>query len=228
VWDCAAGGTNVENPLCPPATRDLGAPVIELGGYQNRTRLEVWTSIMDKHGVSASGVSIGQTHGKRAGPGLPALAIPGPRVGHFVRRVPTMAHQYNGYDAGPGRFYGLNSAPRRRTARALAAAADRHHGVSVGFARVDSMARPASQIFGVKLDNGKGWVRTTPLQPVGVTSASAKSAWPRRRYELGARLRNAGVSVGRPDGVFYGTQNPVRTRIRRRMFPSGRQNGFIA
>jgi hypothetical protein len=88
---------------------------------------------------------------------------------------------------------------------------------------------------------GSGMGAGTGMPGMSVTAASGKSARAVRRYNLMARSRMAaGMSVGGQhdggggspygypelaptQGVFYGTQNPVRDAMRRRQFPSGRQ-----
>lgn len=59
-WQCQSGGSNENDPLCPPARADLGAPVIQSAGYQNQERRSVFAAVMSENGVTvAEGVSVG-------------------------------------------------------------------------------------------------------------------------------------------------------------------------
>lgn len=179
-----------------------------------------------------------------------------PQMGQLAQRPQIMgdyARNLAMHQRSDTRYFGTTAAARRRnqrrmvsTSRDLAAMADASKGYSAGFSSQGLTApqERGAHMHGERLENGRGWVRSTRLQDVSVTAASGKSAIGVRRYNRMARHQadraRRGFSVGGPSdggggspygmpsvpGVFYGSQNPIRKAAAMRQAPSGWSNGF--
>lgn len=177
-WTCATGGSNAQDPLCPPAVPDLGAPEIQHCGYQNApTRQNTWIAILAGYGVAA--------------PGVARTASP---VGHYERRQTMPAGFSTGYahDGGGGSPYGypetyeafgVFSPLRRNRAREMRAAAT-HRTISPtdrsAARRLHRWADPATRIrVTPRDDDPAAWLPS--LSPASLCHSWAGAAASRPR-----------------------------------------------